>query len=132
MTLTDVLSHQKRNGFGPDNGHFVAPQLGSKFNNTKVVVDGKTFDSRLEYRRFKDLLLMEKAGQIRDLRDHVKFPLMVGDELIGYYEADAVYFDCEKNCKVVEDAKGRRTPLFSWKARHFKAQHGYAITEVRK
>lgn len=75
---------------------------------------------------------MEKAGDIRDLRAHVSFPLMVGDTLIGAYEADAVYIEVATGRKVVEDSKGVRTPLFRWKARHFKAQYGFAITEVRR
>jgi hypothetical protein len=135
MTLSDVLAHQNRvKGIGPGLGHFasVAPVAKkSKFSNKRVDLNGETFDSKLEARRYQALELMEKAGEIRDLKHHVKFPLMVGDEMIGYYEADAVYFDCIKNCKVVEDAKGTRTPVFIWKARHFKAQYGYAITEVR-
>lgn len=102
-----------------------------KFGNVKIERDGETFDSKLESRRAQDLQLMEKAGEIRDLRFHVSFPLLVADEMIGSYEADAVYFDTRLNRKVVEDSKGVRTPLFRWKARHFKAQFGYAITEVR-
>lgn len=101
-----------------------------KFGNVPVKRDGEKFDSKLESRRAQDLQLMEKAGEIRDLRFHVSFPLLVADEMIGSYEADAVYFDTRLNRKVVEDSKGVRTPLFRWKARHFKAQFGYAITEV--
>lgn len=104
----------------------------SKFKNVSTERDGEKFDSNLEANRFDDLKLMEHAGAIRDLRAHVSFPLMVGDALIGAYEADAVYIDAASGRKVVEDSKGVRTPLFRWKARHFKAQYGFAITEVRK
>jgi hypothetical protein len=104
----------------------------SKFKNLPTERGGEKFDSKLEANRFDDLKLMEQAGDIRDLRAHVSFPLMVGDQLIGAYEADAVYFESATGRKVVEDSKGVRTPLFRWKARHFKAQYGFAITEVRK
>jgi hypothetical protein len=104
----------------------------SKFKNVSKEHSGEKFDSKLEASRFEDLQLMEKAGDIRDLRAHVSFPLMVGDALIGAYEADAVYIEVATGRKVVEDSKGVRTPLFRWKARHFKAQYGFAITEVRK
>lgn len=104
----------------------------SKFRNIQTERNGEKFDSKLEANRFDDLKLMERAGEIRDLRAHVSFPLMVGDDLIGAYEADAVYVEAATGRKVVEDSKGVRTPLFRWKARHFKAQYGFAITEVRK
>jgi hypothetical protein len=109
-----------------------APAKLRKYRNKPVVADGEKFDSKLEASRFETLQLMEKAGDIRDLRPHVSFPLMVGDALIGAYEADAVYIDVATGRKVVEDSKGVRTPLYRWKARHFKAQYGFAITEVTK
>jgi hypothetical protein len=106
----------------------------SKYRNVRCEsADGKKFDSKWEAKRFEQLKLMEASGEIRDLRDHVSFPLMVGDELIGSYEADAVYFDVKSGRKVVEDSKGGApTRLFRWKAKHFKAQYGFEITEVRK
>jgi hypothetical protein len=104
----------------------------AKFKNIRTEQDGVTHDSGWEAERFQQLKLMEKAGEIRDLRHHVGFPLLVGDELVGSYEADAVYFDQRLNRKIVEDAKGCRTPLYRWKARHFKAQYGFSITEVKR
>jgi hypothetical protein len=109
-----------------------APAKPRKYRNKPCQADGEKFDSKLEATRFQLLQLQEKAGEIRDLRAHVSFPLMVGDALIGAYEADAVYTEVATGRKVVEDSKGVRTPLFRWKARHFKAQYGFAITEVRK
>lgn len=100
----------------------------SKYRNKPTERDGEKFDSKLEANRFDDLKIMEQAGEIRDLRAHVSFPLMVGDQLIGAYEADAVYVEAATGRKVVEDSKGVRTPLFRWKAKHFKAQFGFDIT----
>lgn len=105
----------------------------SKFKNIRVHTDGQKFDSKWEHERFQQLKLLEAAGEIRDLKAQVSFPLMTGDELIGAYVADAMYFDVRRGRKVVEDAKGgKSTPLFRWKSKHFKAQYGFAITEVRK
>lgn len=103
----------------------------AKFKNIRTVKDGQKFDSRWEAERFATLRLMEAAGEIRELRAQVPFPLMVGDTLIGAYVADAVYLTADGR-KVVEDAKGCKTPLYRWKAKHFKAQYGFAITEVKK
>lgn len=103
----------------------------AKFKNIRTEKNGQKFDSKWEAERFEQLKLMEAAGEIRDLRPQVSFPLMVGDALIGAYVADAVYVTSD-GLKVVEDAKGCKTPLYRWKARHFRAQYGFAITEVRK
>lgn len=110
-----------------------APNPRAKFKNIRTRnADGSMAASKWEAERLAQLELMEKAGEIRELRTQVSYPLMVGDTLIGAYVADAVYFDVRRNCKVVEDAKGCKTQLYRWKARHFKAQFGFAITEVKR
>lgn len=103
----------------------------AKFKNIRTEKDGQKFDSKWEAERFEQLKLLEAAGEIRDLRPQVPFPLLVGEELIGAYVADAVYVTSDGK-KVVEDAKGCKTPLYRWKAKHFRAQYGFAITEVKK
>lgn len=131
MTEEQVVAHQLRIR-GKADAVSDEPKPRTKFRNIRCEVDGDKFDSKLEARRFQALKFMEAAGEIRDLRSQVSFPLMAGDELIGAYVADAVYFDVRKNRKVVEDSKGCKTPLYRWKARHFKAQYGFSITEIKK
>lgn len=104
----------------------------AKFKNIRTEKDGQKFDSKWEAERYEQLKLMEAAGEIRSLRAQVPFPLTVGDELIGAYVADAVYEIVASGRRIVEDAKGCKTPLYRWKAKHFKAQYGFAITEVKK
>lgn len=48
----------------------------SKYHSRKVTIDGITFDSQKEYRRFRELCLLEKAGRITDLQRQVKFELI--------------------------------------------------------
>ena len=48
----------------------------SKYHNRKVTVDGITFDSVKEANRYKDLKILERAGQIHDLQLQVKFKLI--------------------------------------------------------
>ena len=129
LTEEQVLAHQSRVK-GPRPIVLGPKPKKVKFSNIRSQHDGEKFDSKLEARRFQQLQLMEKAGEIRDLRTQVSFPLMAGDAMVGAYVADAVYFDVRKNRKVVEDCKGCKTPLYRWKARHFKIQYGFAITEV--
>lgn len=57
----------------------------SKYHSRKVTVDGVTFDSQKEYRRFRELCLLEKAGRITDLQRQVKFVLIPAQ-----YEPDTI------------------------------------------
>jgi len=121
----------------------------SKYGSKKITVDGETFDSMKEYRRFCELRLMEKAGLITNLQRQVKFllipaqyehyprfgkngkPLKPGKRLIekecAYY-ADFVY--TEKGQDVVEDTKGVRTPEYIIKRKLMLHIHRIRIQEV--
>ena len=48
----------------------------NKYRSKKITRDGITFDSIKEYRRFCELRLLEKAGQITNLERQVKFVLI--------------------------------------------------------
>ena len=39
----------------------------TKYNNKKVVLNGITFDSQKEARRYRDLSLLERVGEIKEL-----------------------------------------------------------------
>lgn len=92
----------------------------SKYHNrkdTRTMPDGAviTFDSMKEARRFDELLLLRKAGHIRDLRLQVEFTLREAYTTAeGYrvrairYKADFTYLD-ESGNLIVEDAKTRPT-----------------------
>jgi hypothetical protein len=101
----------------------------NKFGAKKAAVGAELFDSRGEARRWQELQLLQRAGEIRLLRRQVSFPLYVFDWLIGHYQADFVYERAGK--RVVEDYKGHATDLFRWKAKHFAAQYGQEIEVVR-
>lgn len=118
----DLTDHLTRNG----QPRPINPR--AKFKNIRTEVGGKKFDSKLEATRYQELEQLEALKVIRDLRAQVQFPLMVGEHYIGCYVADAVYFDAKTGRKIVEDSKGVPTPLFRWKAKHFRAQYGFDIT----
>jgi hypothetical protein len=103
----------------------------SKYGNTKVEADGLTFDSKREYSRWRDLQLLERAGEIKNLQRQVPFPLLVDEQLIGKYIADHVYYDTRTQSKVIEDVKGVETALFKWKAKHVLAQYKVKILIVK-
>ena len=48
----------------------------SKYNSKKTVVDGQKFDSKKEANRYQELVLLEKAGVIKNLSRQVKFVLI--------------------------------------------------------
>lgn len=100
-----------------------------KYGNTPTRVDGIRFDSKLEAKRYTELVLLQKVGKIACLRVHNRWPLCVGSVELGYYEADFDYLEGEK--QVIEDCKGVATALYRWKAKHLAAQYGIAITEIR-
>jgi hypothetical protein len=108
----------------------------NKFGAIKTEVDGITFASKKEARRYSELKLLERAGQIRNLELQRRFPLKIGNRLICTYVSDFVYCTNPKpGAKnvgefIVEDAKGMKTPVYKLKAKLFEALHGFPITEV--
>lgn len=102
----------------------------SKFAAQPQVVDGIRFDSKREARRYGVLKLRQQAGEIRDLRWHVRFPLHCGGVQVTAYEADFVYVVVSDDSLVVEDTKGVRTPVYKLKKKMMLAELGIVIAEV--
>jgi hypothetical protein len=93
-------------------------------------IEGKRFASLKEGRRYSELLLLVKAGEIRDLQLQVKYSLDVNGVHITNYYADFVYIDCRFETTVVEDAKGKRIQPYPIKAKLMLACHGIEILET--
>ena len=117
----------------------------TKYHNRKVTKDGMVFDSVKEYRRWCELKLLEKAGDIYNLQRQVKYelipkqysktertkadrPRMIEREVS--YIADFVYTDNASNEVVVEDAKGFKTEEYKIKRKLMLKVHGIRIKEV--
>lgn len=110
--------------------------LPHKFGAVHTEVDGISFASKAEARRYGELKLMERAGKITDLRLQPRFDLkmvrlagMGGTEIVAVYVADASY--TERGVFTVEDTKGMETPLYKLKKKMFEAQYGIKITEIK-
>lgn len=106
----------------------------NKYRNTPVVVDGIRFDSKRESIRYHALRLLEKSGDIRNLRRQVRFDLHAdgpfGVKKIGSWVADFTYMDMILHDAVAEDVKSPATAknaLFRWKRKHFEAEYGVKI-----
>lgn len=106
----------------------------SKYGNRRTVVDNISFASAKEARRYAELKLLERAGEITDLRLQPRFPLKVNDALVTTYVADFAYRHTFHGAimaqEIIEDAKGFRTDVFIIKSRLFAAIHGFQIREV--
>jgi hypothetical protein len=80
-----------------------------KHRNVPCYVEGKRFASQKEGRRYKELLLLEAAGEITHLKTHQRFPLLEDEGHKFSYECDFCYRDREGRDHV-EDVKGRKDP----------------------
>lgn len=121
-----------------------------KYGNRKITRDGLTFDSIKEYRRWCELSLLERAGEITDLERQVKYVIIPAQyapdtvtargkikrgkllERECAYVADFRYqMDGET---VVEDVKGYKDgqayALFAIKRKLMLSVHGIMVKEV--
>lgn len=121
----------------------------SKYGNHRVFRGGQWFDSEHEADRFFELSMMQRSGQISDLKTQVPFELIPtqrepstigkrGGVKLGkclekscVYYADFVYKDKEGN-RVVEDAKSpaTRTEAYKIKKKLMLYIHKIKIVEV--
>ena len=121
----------------------------NKYMALKCNVNGIMFDSRKEARRYQELLLMERAGVIQDLKRQVKYVLIPsqyetyerygkngqrlkdGQRLLEKecaYIADFVYK--ENGNEIVEDTKGIKTKDYIIKRKLMLYIHGIRVKEV--
>lgn len=119
-----------------------------KYHNRKVTVDGITFDSVKEANRYKELKVLERAGQVHDLQLQVKFKLIPAQRELNLettatgkpkkgkllehevsYVADFVYKN-RFGIQVVEDTKGVKTKDYIIKRKLMLWIHGIRIKEV--
>ena len=120
---------------------------GNKYGANKFVIDGIKFDSKREARRYSELLVLLKAGDISDLQRQVKYVLIPAQrepDIIGpkggrkpgkllekevAYVADFVYKDKDGNT-IVEDTKGFRTKDYIIKRKLVLWIHAIKVEEV--
>ena len=100
----------------------------AKYRNRKVENEHGKFDSQKEAQRYAELVLLERAGAIAQLRRQVPYALVVNGVHVCDYRPDFVYREGER--LVCEDAKGMRTPVYLLKKRLMLACHGLEIKET--
>lgn len=105
-----------------------------KFNAKKTELDGITFDSKAEAKRYSELKLLKRAGEIEALSLQPRFVLQEG-YISGEgkrvrpitYIADFAYIDKKTGKTIVEDVKGMRTSVYKLKKKLFEKTH-YPLT----
>ncbi|MDA3509293.1 DUF1064 domain-containing protein [Acinetobacter junii] len=88
----------------------------NKFNAQKIELDGMTFDSKKEHKRYIELKAMQQRGEIFGLEHHTKFELAPKTKLEGEkrakpalrYFADFTYYMISGKY-IVEDVKSTAT-----------------------
>jgi hypothetical protein len=126
----------------------------NKYHNKKVSLGGEVFDSKKELRRYNELLLIQRAGEISDLKRQVEYELIPAQyetrerysEKTGKrlkdkavlverrccYVADFVYTDVKTGKVVVEDTKSpiTRTTEYIVKRKLMLHRYGIRVREV--
>ena len=96
----------------------------NKYRNKKTQVDMYAFDSIAESKRYKELELLQRVGEIQDLQLQPKFLLQESFKKNGKtyrkieYIADFKYIENGKT--IVEDVKGIQTDVFKLKHKIFE------------
>lgn len=105
----------------------------NKYHAKKAEFNGIKFDSIHERDRYVELLLMERAKAIMDLKTQVRFPLVpkskYGREIV--YVADFTYY--ENGHLVVEDAKSsitKKNPTYRLKKRLMAEKYDIVLKET--
>jgi hypothetical protein len=108
----------------------------SKYRNKKAQIGMYVFDSIAESKRYKELALLEKAGQIKGLELQPKFLLQEGFKKNGKtyrkieYIADFMYIENGK--VIIEDVKGMETDVFKLKRKMFEYKYpGFELRIVK-
>ena len=125
----------------------------SKYKAVKTTIDGITFDSKREAKRYSELKVLEKAGMITHLELQPEYQITINGAKICKYKADFRYFTVraesnersynskgewqtptmtgQKEGQIVEDVKGFKTPIYRLKKKLVEACYpGTQIKEV--
>jgi hypothetical protein len=102
----------------------------SKYNARRTIVDGISFASKREARRWSELMLIARAGEIVGGIERQKpYSLDINGKHICTYRADFVYHTKDGK-RHVEDSKGFKTREYEIKKKLMAAIWGIAIEEV--
>lgn len=102
-----------------------------KYKNKKIEVDGHKFDSLREAKRFTELSLLWRSGEIIDLKIKPTYDLTPKNNMFrkSWYEADFSY-KTKKGDTVVEDVKPEYASIKA--ERKYKATQAYKMFKLKQ
>ena len=100
----------------------------SKYKAIKTTIDNIVFDSKKEAKRYGELMLRFRAGQIRNLELQPEFRVELNGVKVFKYRADFAYFEGQD--RIFEDVKGVRTPVYKLKKRIVEVLYSIQIRET--
>ena len=110
-----------------------------KFSSVMTTIDGIKFRSKAEAKRYGELKLLEKAGEIQHLELQPAFTLTAHGKKLSKYVADFRYDrrvihegGASMWTSTIEDVKGMLTPLYRLKKKWVELEYGIAITEITR
>ena len=107
-----------------------------KYRNQPVVVDNLRFDSKAEAKRYGELTLLQKAGEISRLEVQPKYTIKIAGKLVCTYKGDFRYLDTRTSQWTLEDVKSPATaknPTYRLKKKLVEALYApLKIVEVMK
>ena len=105
----------------------------NKYRNVKSTLDGIVFDSKAEAHRWGELTLLQRAGEISDLKRQVPYMLVPAVRLGTRMKpamkliVDFQYRDQHTGKLVLEDTKGVVTTEFRLKLHLLKDKYGLEV-----
>jgi len=100
-----------------------------KYGARKTEIDGITFASAKEARRYAELKIEERAGLIRNLELQPVYEIAINGVRVCKYVGDFRYFRDQD--RVLEDVKGQKTPMYRLKRKLVEAAYpGTKIIEI--
>ncbi len=113
-----------------------ASKRSNKYSAKRTILNGIKFDSKREAKRWAELCLLERAGEISDLRQQVPLmlegrngPLLTRTGRRMRLTVDFAYTDLVSGLTVYEDAKGVPTRDYEVR-RAVAAAQGVEVIEV--
>jgi hypothetical protein len=95
----------------------------NKHNARSVRIDGIYFPSTGEGERYKELKLLDHAGEIDSLTIHPRYPIVVNGTQVCFVVLDFSYYDKRTRNWVYEDFKGQDLSESKLRRKLFEAMY---------
>lgn len=100
----------------------------NKYRNKKTAIDGITFDSIKESKKYLELKMLQRCKCIVNFECQVKFPIMFDGKLICNYICDFVVYNLDGTRQII-DVKGVKTSIYNLKKKMMRIINGLEIEE---